>query len=107
MSEVRERIHRALLLVPLVASREEGVPVEALAERLGVTPEALAREIDALLMVGRPPFSPADFLDITVEDGRVFARLPLSLSGLRPSRAAWARSSPGPSRPWSIGCRAP
>lgn len=36
------------------------------------------------MLVGRPPFSPADFLDVYLEGGRVFAALSLSLD--RPPR---------------------
>ncbi|MDF1562493.1 MAG: WYL domain-containing protein [Deltaproteobacteria bacterium] len=84
MSQLQERVRRALLLVPLVAQRPEGIPIEELAGRLGIEAEALAEELDFLLMVGRPPFSPADFLDLYLEAGRVHADLSLSLD--RPLR---------------------
>jgi len=84
VSELRRRLERLLLLVPRVAGVKQGVPVEALAASLGLSVEALQEELDFLLLVGRPPFSPADFLDIYIEDERVFAPLTLSLD--RPPR---------------------
>lgn len=81
---VAERIRRLLLLVPYAARTEEGVPVDELAGRLGVSPAALLDEIDFLLLVGKPPFSPADFLDVYVEGDRV--HVALSQSFVRPPR---------------------
>ncbi len=74
MSEARERLRRLLLVVPY-AVRHPGLRVEPLAERLGVEPATLRDDLDKLALVGRPPFSPDDFIDIYVEDDRVFVVL--------------------------------
>ena len=79
-----ERVRRLLFLVPFVAAREDGVPLEELAERLDVPEEELLVEIDLLCQVGPPAGDPADFLLLTVEDGRVFVDLPQRL--VRPPR---------------------
>ena len=79
MSDVRERLRRLLLLVPYVR-RHPGIRVEALAQQLGVAKEALLQELDLLTMVGRPPFQPDDFIDLHVEDDRVFVDLDQRLS---------------------------
>jgi proteasome accessory factor C len=79
-----ERIRRLLFLVPFVAAREDGVPLVELAERLDVPQEELLAEIDLLCQVGPPAGDPADFLLLTVEDGRVFVDLPQRL--VRPPR---------------------
>lgn len=81
---VAERIRRLLVLVPYAAQSPEGVAVEDLAEKLGISPDALLEELDFLMMVGKPPFSPADFLDVYVEGDRVHVALAQSL--LRPPR---------------------
>jgi len=79
-----ERIRRLLFLVPFVAARDDGVPLSELAERLDVPEEELLSEIDLLCQVGPPAGDPADFLLLTVEEGRVFVDLPQRL--VRPPR---------------------
>ena len=74
MSDVHERLRRLLLVVPYV-SRNPGVSVDELARALGATREQLLKELDLLAMVGRPPFQPDDYIDIYVEDGRVYVDL--------------------------------
>lgn len=78
MSDMHHRLRTLLFLVPYVY-RNRGVKLSELAQRLGVEQDALFREIDFLLMVGRPPFSPDDLIDIHVDGGRVFVELPSSL----------------------------
>jgi proteasome accessory factor C len=79
-----ERVRRLLFLVPFVAAREEGVPLEELALRLCVPEDELLAEIDLLCQVGPPAGDPSDFLLLSVEDGRVFVDLPQKL--VRPPR---------------------
>ena len=80
---VHERLRRLLFLVPWV-SRNPGLPVEEVARALGVSTDALLEELDLLTLVGRPPFQPDDFIDIYVEDNRVWVDLDQRLS--RPPR---------------------
>lgn len=81
---VNERIQRLLILVPKVARAKNGVPVDELADGMGISPDELLEELDFLMLVGKPPFSPGDFLDLYVEDDRVYAALSQSLT--RPPR---------------------
>lgn len=74
MGDVRERLRRLLFLVPYVA-KHPGIGVDALALALGVSREALLEELDLLTLVGRPPFQPDDFIDLHVENDRVFVDL--------------------------------
>ena len=83
MSENRERLRRLLLLVPTVA-RKQGLTLTELAKRLGVERAELLEDLDLLTMVGRPPFSPDDFIDIYVEGERVHVALDQRFS--RPPR---------------------
>ena len=78
MNEQVHRLRTLLFLVPFVY-RHRGVPVVELARRLGMDEKALTKEIDFLLMVGRPPFQPNDMIDIYVEGSRVFVDLPQAL----------------------------
>ena len=74
-----ERLRRLLFLVPFV-SRTPGRTVDEVAKELGITREALLEELDLLTLVGRPPFQPDDFVDIYVEDDRVYVDLDQRLS---------------------------
>lgn len=78
MIELHRRLNTLLFLVPYVV-RHRGVELGDLAARLGMGEDELLREIDFLLMVGRPPFQPNDFLDIYHEGGRVYVDLHQSL----------------------------
>lgn len=88
--ELHERIRRALFLIPW-AVRHRGCSVEELAAAARLTPDEVIAEIDFLRLVGRPPFSPAEMVDIDVIDGRVEVVLPQGLSrppSLTPLEAA-------------------
>ncbi len=76
---VHERLRRLLFLVPYVA-RNPGLTVDEVAKELGVGKEALLEELDLLTLVGRPPFQPDDFVDIYVEEDRVYVDLDQRLS---------------------------
>ena len=69
-----ERLRRLLLLVPYVR-QHPGIGVDELAEALGLTREALLEDLDLLTLVGRPPFQPDDFVDVHVENDRVYVDL--------------------------------
>ncbi|HZR08419.1 MAG TPA: WYL domain-containing protein [Myxococcales bacterium] len=63
----RERLRRLLLIVP-AARRRPGIRLADLAGELGLSPEELREDIDLLALVGRPPFSPDDLIDICVDE---------------------------------------
>jgi len=74
MSDVHDRLRRLLLLVPYVAAHK-GIGVEALCKELSMSREELLKDLDLLTYVGRPPFQPDDYIDIYVENDRVFVDL--------------------------------
>jgi proteasome accessory factor C len=90
MSDQRERLRRLLFLVPYVA-RHPGVSVKELARELGVAPVDLLQDLDLLTLVGRPPFSPDDYIDVFVENDRVYVALDQRLS--RPPRLTAAEAA--------------
>lgn len=53
-------------------SRHPGQTVDEVAKAAGVSRTGLLSELDLLTLVGRPPFDPDDFVDIYVEDDRVY-----------------------------------
>jgi proteasome accessory factor C len=90
LSDQRERLRRLLFLVPYVA-RHPGVTVKELARELGVAPADLLQDLDLLTLVGRPPFSPDDYIDVFVENDRVYVALDQRLS--RPPRLTAAEAA--------------
>ncbi|MCP4447354.1 MAG: WYL domain-containing protein [Myxococcales bacterium] len=84
MRDVSSRIQRLLYLVPYVAKRGDGVPVDELAEMLDVDRELLLRDIDILCHVGPPDGDPGEYLLVSVEEGMVYVDLPQRLT--RPLR---------------------
>lgn len=74
-----ERLRRLLFLVPFI-SKNQGLTVEEVAAAVGLKKEELLGELDLLTFVGRPPFSPDDYIDVYVEDGCVYVDLDQRLS---------------------------
>ena len=68
---VTDRINRILFIMSYV-SQNQGVTVDELAAQVALKPRELLKEIDFILLVGKPPFQPDDYVDIYVEDDRVF-----------------------------------
>jgi proteasome accessory factor C len=90
VSDVHERLRRLLFLVPYV-SRNPGISMEALAQALGLSREALLEDLDLLTLVGRPPFQPDDYIDLHVENDRVYVDLDQRLS--KPPRLTAAEAA--------------
>lgn len=68
---VTERINRILFILSYV-SQNQGVSVEELAAQVGMRPKQLLKELDFMLLIGKPPFRPDDYIDIYVEDQHVY-----------------------------------
>lgn len=90
MKDVSRRIQRLLYLVPFVAKRSDGVPVDELTELLDIDRELLLKDLDILCQVGPPDGDPGEYLLVSVEDGRVYVDLPQRLT--RPLRLTPAES---------------
>jgi proteasome accessory factor C len=73
--DVAQRLRRLLFIVPYVAKRSEGVPVDELAKQIGADREELLSDLDLLSQVGPPDGDPGEYLLVSVEDGRVFVDL--------------------------------
>ena len=68
---VTERINRILFIMSYV-SKNQGVTIEKLAEQVGMRPKQLMKELDFMLLIGKPPFRPDDYVDIYVEEQQVY-----------------------------------
>lgn len=78
------RLRRLLAMVPWLAAND-GPSVDDVCARFGLTTAELQADLDLLtLYVGVPPFTPDQFFEMTIEGGRVFARVTPSLD--RPLR---------------------
>ena len=73
--DIAQKLRRLLFIVPYVAKHAAGVPVEQLAEELGIDRDELLADLDLLCTVGPPDGDPGEYLLVTVEDGRVFVEL--------------------------------
>lgn len=84
MSDLATRLRRLLFLVPYVARRDDGVPLQELARELDVDREQLLHDLDLLTQVGPPGGDPGEYLLVSVEQGKVFVDLAQRLT--RPLR---------------------
>ncbi len=69
-----EEIQRILALVPWIVAHP-GTPKAEIAERFGVSVETLDEDLDLVLMIGVPPYSPGDYVDVDKDDDGVTIRL--------------------------------
>ncbi|MEO0324073.1 MAG: WYL domain-containing protein [Myxococcota bacterium] len=76
MSQLPDDMARFLFLVPYVAARPAGVPLDELAELLGLTPGATRRLLERVAFVGAPDGSPDEMVDVALQGDRVRVTLP-------------------------------
>jgi proteasome accessory factor C len=68
-------VQRILALVPWIVGHP-GTPKRDIAQRFGITPAQLDDDLELVLMIGVPPYSPGDYLDVEEDDdGRITIRL--------------------------------
>ena len=68
-------IQRILALVPWIVAHP-GSPKDEIARRFGITVDQLDDDLALVLMIGVPPYSPGDYLDVDEDDdGHVTIRL--------------------------------
>ncbi len=86
---VTERINRVLFILSYV-SQNQGIALEELARQVDMRPHQLTKELEFMLLIGKPPFSPDDYVDIYVEDGCVYIEFDQMLN--RPLRLTRAEA---------------
>lgn len=78
-SAAAERLRRLLAMVPWLAAND-GPTVEEVCARFGIGPKELQADLELLTVyVGIPPYTPDALFEISIEGGRVFARVTPSL----------------------------
>lgn len=80
---VAERINRILFILSSVV-KHQGIRVDDLAHQVGLKPRQLLKELDFMMLIGKPPFRPDDYVDIYVEGDQVFVEFDQMLN--RPLR---------------------
>jgi proteasome accessory factor C len=68
-----ERMQRLLALVPWVAAHD-GPTIAEVCERFDLEPKTLLRDLETLMFVGVYPYTPAELIEVVVEEGRVWIR---------------------------------
>jgi proteasome accessory factor C len=67
-------VHRILAMVPWLVAHP-GASLDEIAVRFDVTPDQVERDLDLVLMIGVPPYTPDTYIDVVVDDGHVEVRL--------------------------------
>jgi proteasome accessory factor C len=86
---ITDRINRILFIMSFVA-QNQGVALGELAKQVDMSPEELTKELEFMLLIGKPPFRPDDYVDIYVEDQRVYIEFDQMLN--RPLRLTRAEA---------------
>lgn len=71
-----EKAELLLLLLPFITSEPDGVPINALVERFGISRKRVLQLLNSAQLVGPPDGTPDEYLDVMIEDDRAFAFLP-------------------------------
>jgi proteasome accessory factor C len=69
-----DSLRHALTIIPLIQANQ-GITVEELAQRAGLTEREITEEVGALVMMcGVPPYAPNNYVSLWVQGGRVYIR---------------------------------
>ena len=69
-----DSLRHALTIIPLIQANQ-GLTVEELAQRTGLTQSEITDEVGALVMMcGVPPYAPNNYVSLWVQGGRVYIR---------------------------------
>lgn len=69
-----EGVRHALALIPLIQAHQ-GITVDELAQRTGLSREQITEEVASLVMMcGVPPYAPNNYISFWIEGGRVYIR---------------------------------
>ncbi len=74
MSELADRTSRLLSLIPYVLKRQ-GVSLRELSEVFEVSQEQLIKDLHLIFLCGKPDYTPADLIEVDIDDDCVFIRM--------------------------------
>ncbi len=69
-----ERLSRIVAIIPWIAERD-GPTVDEICERFTIDRSELLADLDVVFMVGIPPYTPDELIDVFIDDDRVWVRL--------------------------------
>ena len=69
-----DRFRRIVAIVPWIAERD-GPRIDDVCARFGVSREDLLEDLDVVFMVGIPPYTPDELIDVIIDDDRVWITL--------------------------------
>ncbi|MDY6794350.1 MAG: WYL domain-containing protein [Actinomycetota bacterium] len=109
MPDLAARVRRLLSLIPYVL-KHQGVALSELSEVFDIPQDQLLKDLHLIFMCGQPDYSPADLIEVDIDDDRVFIRMadyfsrplrftPSELSGLYMACGALVKLSGLPSSP--------
>jgi proteasome accessory factor C len=68
-----ERLQRVLAMVPWIAS-QDGPTIDDVCARFGMTRQQVLDDLNVVWLVGLPPYTPDELVDVVIEDDRVWIR---------------------------------
>ncbi len=68
-----ERLQRVLAMVPWIAS-QDGPTIDDVCGRFGMTRQQVLDDLNVVWLVGLPPYTPDELVDVVIEDDRVWIR---------------------------------
>lgn len=68
-----DRVARLLAIIPWIAAHD-GPTLDEISERFGVSRRKLLDDLDVLMMVGVPPYTPDTLIEVVLEGDRVWLR---------------------------------
>jgi proteasome accessory factor C len=68
-----DRVARLLAIIPWIAA-QDGTTIDEVCERFAVTRAQLAGDLERLMLVGIPPYTPDTLIDVTIDGDRVWLR---------------------------------
>jgi proteasome accessory factor C len=68
-----DRVARLLAVIPWIAAHD-GPTLREISERFGVPRRKLQEDLEVLMMVGVPPYTPDTLIDVTIDGDRVWLR---------------------------------
>lgn len=69
-----DRFRRIVAIVPWIAERD-GPRIDDVCEQFGVSRDDLLADLDVVFMVGIPPYTPDELIDVIIDDDRVWITL--------------------------------
>jgi proteasome accessory factor C len=68
-----DRVARLLAIVPWIAAND-GPTLDEISARFGVPRRKLAEDLEVLMFVGVPPYTPDAMIEVSIEGDRVWLR---------------------------------